>query len=539
MNKYESEELFLQSLADEPEGDQIAPQPALAPRPPETELELKDEDDEAVVKPLRSSDVSHETFNFSNEFQDAILAAYIERPERFLRFGEIIKPEYFTGLDAIEVVFRLRDYREKRGRAPNFSELGNFAFVRTKRKNPERAAQLMDYVMRLSRVILDEPGIEFLSEMASAFVHERAIFDALRKIHNAHQEGKEATVDPVAVMQAAVNVGRDLTVEPHIEDCDTLLAEELEAPPELIRGVLHKDTKLVLGGASKSFKSWSLLDMAASIALGAPWWGLQTTQGRVLYVNFEIPRWAFRLRLQSLREAKQAKSFNGNLKTICLRGKADDAEKMLARVEREIGRDKYDLIILDPIYKMLGDGDENKAGDIAKILNRVEALLVKTSAAVAFGAHYSKGNQAGKEAQDRIGGSGVFARDPDTLLNMTRHEEEDCFSVDVTTRNLPPVESFVVRWQYPVMVVDNDLNPAKLKKANFSTEYDAKELAVLLAERPLTSTEWKTRALEEIGMSEKTFYRLKKTLKNVICEDGKFRVAESLSQETLANNAND
>jgi hypothetical protein len=539
MNKYDAEELFLQSLPDESEGDQDVPRPALTPRPPGTELELKDEDDETVVKPLRSSDVSHEQFNFSNEFQDAILAGYIAQPGRFERFGEVIKPEYFTGLDAMEVVFRLRDYREKYGRAPNFSELGNFAFGKTKRKNPERAAQLMDYVMRLSRVILDEPGIEFLSERASAFVHERAIFDALRKIHNAQQEGKEATVDPVAIMQAAVRAGRDLTAEPHIEDCDALLAEKLEAPPELIRGVLHRDTKLVLGGASKSFKSWSLLDMAASIALGMPWWGLPTTQGRVLYVNFEIPRWAFRLRLQSLCEAKQAKSFNGNLKTICLRGKADDAEKMLARVEREIGRDKYDLIILDPIYKMLGDGDENKAGDIAKILNRVEALLVKTSAAVAFGAHYSKGNQAGKEAQDRIGGSGVFARDPDTLLNMTRHEEEDCFSVDVTTRNLPPVESFVVRWQYPVMVVDNDLNPAKLKKANFSTEYDAKELAVLLAERPLTSTEWKTRALEEIGMSEKTFYRLKKTLKNVTCEDGKFRVAESLSRETLANNAND
>jgi len=37
---------------------------------------------------------------------------------------------------------------------------------------------------------------------------------------------------------------------------------------------------------------------------------------------------------------------------------------------------------------------------------------VKTGAAVGFGAHYSKGNQAGKEAIDRVSGSGVFARDP-------------------------------------------------------------------------------------------------------------------------------
>ena len=58
------------------------------------------------------------------------------------------------------------------------------------------------------------------------------------------------------------------------------------------------------------------------------------------------------------------------------------------------------------------------------MLNEIEALAVETGAAVAFGAHYSKGNQAGKEVIDRIGGSGVFARDPDSILNFTRHEEE-------------------------------------------------------------------------------------------------------------------
>lgn len=64
-----------------------------------------------------------------------------------------------------------------------------------------------------------------------------------------------------------------------------------------------------------------------------------------------------------------------------------------------------------------------------------------------FGAHYSKGNQAGKDAIDRIGGSGVFARDPDVILTMTPHEDKDAYVVDLTLRALPPVPPFVVRWE--------------------------------------------------------------------------------------------
>ena len=54
-------------------------------------------------------------------------------------------------------------------------------------------------------------------------------------------------------------------------------------------------------------------------------------------------------------------------------------------------------------------------------------------------------NQAGKEAIDRIGGSGVFARDPD-VITMTPHEEKDAYIIDLTLRALPQIQPFVVRW---------------------------------------------------------------------------------------------
>ena len=45
--------------------------------------------------------------------------------------------------------------------------------------------------------------------------------------------------------------------------------------------------------------------------------------------------------------------------------------------------------------------------------------------------HFAKGNASAKGTIDRISGSGVFARDPDSLVVFTRHEEEGAFVVEM------------------------------------------------------------------------------------------------------------
>jgi hypothetical protein len=174
----------------------------------------------------------------------------------------------------------------------------------------------------------------------------------------------------------------------------------------------------------------------------------------------------------------------------------------------------YALIVLDPIYKCYGDVDENSAGAVAGLMNALESLAVETGAAVAFGAHYSKGNQAGRESIDRISGSGVFARDPDTILNFTRHEEQDAFTVELTLRNSPPVAPFVVRWLYPLMRRADDLDPAKLRKPSGRTpQHTGDDILKLLTGDGLTATKWE-KAAEKRGISRRTFYRLKNTLED-------------------------
>ena len=47
---------------------------------------------------------------------------------------------------------------------------------------------------------------------------------------------------------------------------------------------------------------------------------------------------------------------------------------------------------------------------------------------------------------------------------MTAHEEDDCFTVDVTLRNFPPLKPFVLSWEWPLFVRDDLLDPEQIKK---------------------------------------------------------------------------
>jgi RecA-family ATPase len=250
---------------------------------------------------------------------------------------------------------------------------------------------------------------------------------------------------------------------PKIIPGSEFMATPKAEPPQLIEGVLHQGSKMILGGASKSRKSWSMIDMMLSVSSGTSWWGFPTKQGRSLYINFELPDFAFQHRLNAIAVAKGIAD-HSMFDLWNLRGYATDFSVLIPKILARIKESSYSLIILDPIYKGLGKRDENKAGDIASLCNEIEQLAVQSGAAVVFGAHYSKGNQAGKDAIDRIGGSGVFARDPDVILTMTPHEEKDAYVVDLTLRALPQVDPFVVRWQGVKFERDARADATKVKQ---------------------------------------------------------------------------
>jgi hypothetical protein len=301
-------------------------------------------------------------------------------------------------------------------------------------------------------------------------------------------ENKDGTWDKGKLKNAIDKIIAQNKLPPIINGktfCNNLLPKM----PELIQGVLHKGCKLSLSGGSKSYKTWAFVNLAISVATGQDWIGFKTTKAKVLYLNFEIASTFFQDRLFYICEKMGIDTdLLDNLEIWNLRGYACDFKVIIPKIIQHIKNNDYGLIILDPIYKLYGSADENKAGDVADLLNHIEQLAVETGAAVAFGAHFSKGNQSAKSSIDRVSGSGVFARDPDSIITFTAHEKKECFVVESTLRNLAPIEPFVVAWNYPLFVRDLELDPADLK-ANNNKKYSADKLLQLIGNNPMTSTE--------------------------------------------------
>jgi len=307
---------------------------------------------------------------------------------------------------------------------------------------------------------------------------------------------------------------------PRFQTFGELSEVNLPEPKVLVDGILHAGSKMGFGGSSKSYKTWGLVDLALSVAAGRDWLGRGTNTGRVLYINLEIQEAFFKKRIEAVAAAKGlplSGDWQNNLTVWNLRGYCARAEALCDEMARRTrNADPFALIIFDPIYKILGGKEENSNDQIASLLNRLERVARETGAAVAYGQHFSKGNQAAKDAIDRVAGAGVFARDPDTIVTLTKHESDGAYTVECTLRNFPPVDPFVVRWEYPLFVPDRSLDPEKLKQIprGRAPKWTVSQLVDCLGDRDLTSTEFQKLVHGEIGMPRTVFFELLPKAKN-------------------------
>jgi hypothetical protein len=294
---------------------------------------------------------------------------------------------------------------------------------------------------------------------------------------------------------------------PEIVDMADFLAADIPEPPQLIRGVLYQGSKMVLGGSPKTHKTWTLTDLALSVAAGEPWFSMKTTKAKVLFINFEMKPFPFQKRGRAICQSKNIKMPHENIGLWNLRSHVAGYKTLFPRLLERIKKCNYGLIVLDPIYRAYGDTDENAAGAVAMLMNGLEKISAETGAAIVFAAHYAKGNAAGKAAIDRISGSGVFARDPDAIINVTEHEVKEAFTVEATLRDFKPLEPFVVRWVYPLMRRDEDLDPGKLKqKPGRKRRFTPEKIIECLKGQTLSTKTWCTLAGSEIGISKTQFY---------------------------------
>ena len=206
-------------------------------------------------------------------------------------------------------------------------------------------------------------------------------------------------------------------------DVYSRIRNDLPEPlPELIHGLLRRGHKMLLAGPSKAGKSFLLIELCIAISEGRKWLGFRCEQGRVLYVNLEIDRASCLRRIRDIFEAQGIEPEHEDALVIWnLRGYAEPLAELVPELIRRIREENIAAVVIDPIYKV-STGDENSASDMAALCNGFDRICRETGAAVICCHHHSKGLQGGKRPMDRASGSGVFARDPDALLDIIRLE---------------------------------------------------------------------------------------------------------------------
>ncbi len=205
---------------------------------------------------------------------------------------------------------------------------------------------------------------------------------------------------------------------PDIEPLDAVWDDLPQLAAPLIDKILRKGHKLLLSGPSKAGKSYILLQLAMGVAEGKDWLGWPCARGRVLYVNLELDRPSCLHRLKLLYQAKKwAPTGLGNIDIWNLRGKAVPMDRLAPKLIRRAMKRDYAAVIIDPIYKVI-TGDENAADKMAFFCNQFDRVCAELGSAVIYCHHHSKGAQGQKSSRDRSSGSGVFARDPDAILDL-------------------------------------------------------------------------------------------------------------------------
>lgn len=213
---------------------------------------------------------------------------------------------------------------------------------------------------------------------------------------------------------------------PEPENLASVWDDMPDLAPPLIEGVLRQGHKMLLAGPSKAGKSFALIELCVSIAEGLPWLGFPCAQGRVLYVNLELDRASCLHRFRDVYGAMGAAPEHvGDIDVWNLRGKSKPMDALAPSLIRRALRTRPAAVVIDPIYKVI-TGDENSADQMAAFCNNFDKVATELGCAVVYCHHHSKGGQGQKRSMDRASGSGVFARDPDALLDMIElHRSED------------------------------------------------------------------------------------------------------------------
>ena len=154
--------------------------------------------------------------------------------------------------------------------------------------------------------------------------------------------------------------------------------DELRQP--IVDGLLRRGETVNIVAATKMRKSWLVLHLTLAVANGLTWLGFPVRRGKVLLIDCELHPETLAHRLMEVGTAMNlGAGWRDNLHIMAVRGKSLD----LAALSHSLGSiapGTYDLIVLDPWYRLRAGGDENANSEEAAARNMLDQLADRLNA---------------------------------------------------------------------------------------------------------------------------------------------------------------
>ncbi|MBO4793635.1 MAG: AAA family ATPase [Deltaproteobacteria bacterium] len=227
-----------------------------------------------------------------------------------------------------------------------------------------------------------------------------------------------------------------------------LTAKDIKGMPDpkwIIRSILSENTLGCLFGAPGTAKSLTLLDLAAHIAEGTPWFGLTVSQSPVVYLSLEGQA-RLKGRIHAW-EAVNGRDFPANvqfdLECLSMLEKGD-VDAMIAAYPRDA------VIFIDTVARSLGGADENK--DMGRFVANCDRLREAVSGTVLLCHHCGKDESKGMRGHTALLGA------VNVTIEIKRGQDKAQRVLHVHKNNFGPEEWDIGTFRLETVVFEPD-NP--------------------------------------------------------------------------------
>jgi len=231
----------------------------------------------------------------------------------------------------------------------------------------------------------------------------------------------------------------------------TKLHDFLEWEPPAVQeiisnGILQRGGKMIIAGSESTFKTMFGIQIALCVSQGLPLLGFTTSKTSVAMIQCELPKYAFQHRLKKI-----VASGNGyHTADIMIANEYDlklNKPTCAAQLLHELKRIKPGLIIIDPLYLVLG-ADISNWGEMMKLIDNINSINYQLDSAVIIIHHRRKNlvisGQAVDFGTDEVIGASALKDWANTIIRISRTPTPDVMTIEfqkttLAERILPPL----------------------------------------------------------------------------------------------------